>query len=54
MAKNPQFHRWAKHTDICYHFVHEQVANGTIRLDYCSTTDIAADIMTNVAQMAQG
>ena len=36
----------AKHIDICHHFVHEQVANGTIKLDYCSTSDMTADIMT--------
>lgn len=46
MAKNPQFHGRAKHIDIRHHFVREQVANGTIKLDYCSTTDMTADIMT--------
>lgn len=46
MAKNPQFHGRAKHIDIRHHFVREQVANGTIKLDYCSTKDMIADIMT--------
>ena len=46
MAKNPQFHGWAKHIDICHHFVRKQVANGTIKLDYCSTLGMTADIMT--------
>jgi len=46
MAKNPQFHGRAKHIDIRHLFVSEQIANGTIKLDYCSTTDMTADIMT--------
>ena len=46
MAKNPQFHGRAKHIDIRHHFVREQVANGSIKLDYCSTTDMTADMMT--------
>jgi len=46
MAKNPQFHGRAKHIDIRHHFVREQVANGAIKLDYCSTADMTADIMT--------
>ena len=46
MAKNPQFHGRAKHIDIRHHFFREQVANGTIKLDYCSTTDMTADIIT--------
>ena len=46
MAKNPQFHGRAKHVDICHHFIREQVTSGTIKLDYCGTKDMAADIMT--------
>ena len=46
MAKNPQFHRQAKHIHIRHHFIREQVASGTIKLDYCATKDMAADIMT--------
>ena len=46
MAKNPQFHGRAKHIDIRHHFVREQVALGNIRLDYCSTTEMTADMLT--------
>ena len=46
MAKNPQFHGRAKHIDIRYHFIREQVASGTIKIEYCATKDMAADIMT--------
>lgn len=46
MAKNLQFHGRAKHMDIRHRFVREQVANGTIKLHYCSTKDMTADIIT--------
>ena len=46
MVKNPQFHGRAKHIGIRHHFIREQVANGAIKLDYCSTADMTADIMT--------
>ena len=35
MVKNPQFHERAKHIDVCHHFVREQLAHGTIQLEYC-------------------
>ena len=33
MTKNPQFHGRAKHIAIKYHFIREQVQNGTIKLN---------------------
>ena len=46
MAKNPQFHGRAKHIGIKYHFIREQVSNNTIKLRYCRTEDMIADIFT--------
>jgi len=46
MAKNSQFHGHAKHIDIHHHFIREQVELGTIKLDYCPTIDMTADMMT--------
>ena len=46
MANNPQFHGRVKHIDIRHHFVQEQVANGTIKLEYCPTTNMTADMIT--------
>ena len=46
MSRNPQFHGRAKHIDIKHHFIREQVSNGTILLEYCSTTEMLADILT--------
>ena len=47
MAKNPQYHGRAKHIDIRHHFVREQIANETIKLDYCPTTDMMTKGLTH-------
>lgn len=46
MSKNPQFHGRAKHIDIKYHFIREQVNSGTVKLEYCPTEEMTADIFT--------
>ena len=46
LAKNPQFHGWAKHIDIRHHFVREKVNDGTVELNYCPTNDMVADMLT--------
>ena len=46
MAKNPQFHGRAKHIDICHHFIRERVSEGDIKLVYCPTGDMVADMLT--------
>ena len=43
LSKNPQFHGRAKHIDIKYHFVRQQVANGNIEV----IEDMLADMLTN-------
>ena len=46
MTKNPQFHGRAKHIEIKYHFIREHVEKGTVKLLYCPTDDMLADILT--------
>jgi len=46
MSKNPQFHCRAKHIDIKYHFVRDQVEKETVTLKYCPTKDMIADMLT--------
>ena len=46
MTKNPQFHGRAKHIAIKYHFIREQVQNGTIKLKYCPTSQMLGDVFT--------
>jgi len=46
VSKNPQFHGRAKHIDIKHHFIREQVNNGIVKLEYCPTEEMVADIFT--------
>jgi hypothetical protein len=43
-----QFHARTKHIDVCYHFIHWVVENGTLHLVYCPTADMVADALTKV------
>jgi hypothetical protein len=46
MARNPGYHGRTKHIDIRYHFVRERVADGSLDLEYLSTDQMLADILT--------
>ena len=46
LAKNPEFRKRTKHIDIRYHFVREKVEDGQVVLQYVSTLDMLADLMT--------
>ena len=46
LSKNPEHHARSKHIDIQYHFVREKVQEGLVKVEYVSTKDQAADIMT--------
>lgn len=46
LSKNPEHHARSKHIDIRHHFVREQVAAGTISLQYIPTEDMLADVLT--------
>ena len=46
LAKNAKFHNRTKHIDICHHFVRERVLSNEIRVIYCPSEDMVADIMT--------
>ena len=46
MSKNPQYHGKAKHIAIKFHFIREQVNNNRIKLQYCDTRNMIADIFT--------
>ena len=53
MAKNPQFHGQAKHVDIKYHFIREHIANAAVKLEYCSSEEMTADIFTKALNSAK-
>jgi len=41
-----QFHARTKHIDIRYHYIRYMIEKGEIRLIYCPTEDMTADILT--------
>ena len=46
MTKNPVNHGRAKHIDIKYHHIRDEVKHGDVKLEYCETAIMLADIMT--------
>ena len=46
MTRNPQFHGRSKHIEIKYHFIREHVDLGNIKLSYCPSGDMTADMLT--------
>jgi hypothetical protein len=47
LAENPVVHGRSKHIDGRYHLIRERVRRvGDIVIEYCSTTDMVADILT--------
>jgi len=46
LTKSQQTHGWLKHIDIKYHFVYELVESGKIKLVYCASEDMLADMFT--------
>jgi hypothetical protein len=46
LAKNPEDHARSKHIDVQYHYTRQLVEYGKIKLDYCPTEDMLADVLT--------
>jgi hypothetical protein len=46
LAKNPEAHDRTKHIDIQYHFIRHQVGLKRVKLLYCPTEEMLADILT--------
>jgi len=46
MSKNPQFHGRAKHIDIKFYYIREQVEQEKVKHVYCPTETMHADILT--------
>ena len=45
-TKDPVKHARAKHIDIRFHFLRDVVKRGDIKLEYCMTENMTADILT--------
>lgn len=46
MAKNESVNRRTKHIDVRYHYTRQAVQEKQVRLMYCPTADMVADILT--------
>jgi hypothetical protein len=46
IGKDDRFHARTKHIDIRYHFIQYVIEEGNIRLTYCPTDNMTADIFT--------
>ncbi len=48
IAKDSVFHERTKHIGVCYHFIRQTVEEGHIKLQYCPTDDMIADVLTKL------
>ncbi len=46
LSKNPVFHERSKHIDVRYHYIRECVDEDKIIIDYTTTEEQLADILT--------
>jgi hypothetical protein len=46
IAKNPIGHARMKHVDVTYHFLRDHVEKQDVKLVYCPTEDMVADVLT--------
>ena len=53
LSKNPVCRQRCKHVDIKYHFVRSAISDGKVSIEYCSTVDMVADILTKPVTKAR-
>lgn len=46
ISKNPKYHGRTKHIDIKFHYVRDQVAHKSVKLMYCPSENMVADLFT--------
>ncbi|MCI59517.1 copia protein, partial [Trifolium medium] len=51
LAKNPIAHGRRKHIEMRFHYLIEQVNNGTLKLEHCRTELQVADLLTKAVTM---
>ena len=53
ISKNPCQYKRTKHIDIRHHFLRDNVENGLISMNFCSTENQIADIFTKALSREQ-
>ena len=46
LANNPVIHSRTKHVDIRYHYVREAIGNRAVKVQYCPTEEMVAELLT--------
>ena len=46
LAKNPVHHERSKHIDVKFHFIREQIREGSVKLNHVASHDQVADMFT--------
>ena len=46
LSENPENHAWSKHIDIQYHYIRQLVAYNYVRIEFCLSTHMIANIFT--------
>lgn len=52
LSRNAVMHGRSKHIDVRFHFLRDLTRNGTVELQYCSSQEQVADIMTKPLKLA--
>ncbi len=46
ISENPTFHSRRKHIDVRVKLIESKIEDGTIKVEYCTSKNMAADILT--------
>lgn len=53
LAKHPIAHGKSKHIDTRYHYLRNQVGKGNIKVEFCSSQDQKANVMTKALNVVK-